>query len=80
MHVCVCVCLFVYVYVSGWVLDSTSIGTSPPPYSLPVAGAPTCWCTDGSRCPGLGARVRTGSFPAAALVLGSDDNDSRQKL
>lgn len=28
MHVCVRVCLFVCVYMSGWVLDSTSLGTS----------------------------------------------------
>lgn len=46
----VTVCLFVYVYVSGWVLDSSSLGTSraptylPPPHSLPVADDLTSWC------------------------------------
>lgn len=34
MHACVCVCLFVYICVSGWVLDSTSLGTSWAPISI----------------------------------------------
>lgn len=75
VHVCVYVCLFVEVYVSGQGLDSTSENISgpnrwgayfPPPHSLPVSDAPSHWCVGCFWCPGLGARVCTGSLLAAA--------------
>lgn len=54
MHACVCVCLFVYICVSGWVLDSTSLGTSWAPH---LHHRPPHRCIGGSQCLGLGTWV-----------------------
>ncbi|MED6285976.1 hypothetical protein CHARACLAT_001058 [Characodon lateralis] len=90
MIVTVCACFFVSGWVLGCSLSWISLGSpsnvgpiSSPPHYLPVVGVFACQCTCGSRCPGLGALVCTGSLPVAAcrsldpwalsgLCLGSD--------
>ena len=77
MDVCICVCLFVCVYMSGRVSDATCLRTSqalqgleahlPPPLPLPVADALRHRCIGGSLCPGVGARVPTGSLLGGCL-------------
>ncbi|MED6293886.1 hypothetical protein CHARACLAT_015183 [Characodon lateralis] len=73
MGICDCVCLF---FVSGWVMECSlpwiSLGPpsnkgpiSFPPHYLPVVGVSACWCTCGSRYPGLGSLVFAGSLPVA---------------
>lgn len=58
-----CVSIFICVFEDGnaclcRVLDSTSLRISPPHTPCQwlgpqPAGAPACWCTDGSRCSGV---------------------------
>lgn len=67
MHACVCVCLLVYICVSGWVLDSTSLGTSRAPH---LHLRPPHRCIGGSRCLGLRAWVCTGSLLAPLALSG----------
>uniref|UniRef100_A0A3P9BD45 trypsin n=1 Tax=Maylandia zebra TaxID=106582 RepID=A0A3P9BD45_9CICH len=64
--------------MSGWVSDTTSLGTPqvlqgleaylhPPPLPLPVADSLRCRCVGGSLCLGVGVQVHTGSLLGGRL-------------